>query len=101
MIIELIQLSASASEILTSAIKDNGVGKVVGKTSYGKGLVQEFKNLGDGTYAKITIEEYFSPNGTKINESGVEPNFDIDDDKETETDEQLEKAIEVVKTLEK
>ena len=93
--------SASASEILTSAIKDNGVGKVVGKTSYGKGLVQEFKNLGDGTYAKITIEEYFSPNGTKINESGVEPNFDIDDDKETETDEQLEKAIEVVKTLEK
>lgn len=89
--------SASASEILAAAIKDRNVGKVVGKTSYGKGLVQEFVNLRDGTYAKITIAEYFSPNGTKINKVGVVPDVEVDDDINTENDEQLEKAIEVLK----
>ena len=71
--------SASASEILSAAIKDHGVGKIVGKTSYGKGLVQEFVSLGDGTYVKVTIAEYFSPNGTKINKIGVVPDIEIDD----------------------
>ncbi|MBQ9313920.1 MAG: S41 family peptidase [Clostridia bacterium] len=89
--------SASASEILSAAIKDHGVGKIVGKTSYGKGLVQEFVSLGDGTYVKVTIAEYFSPNGTKINKIGVVPDIEIDDNKDTEADEQLEKALEVIK----
>ena len=59
-----------------------------------------FKNLGDGTYIKVTIAEYFSPNGTQINKNGVEPDVEIDDNIGTDVDEQLEKAIEVVKSLE-
>ena len=90
--------SASASEILAGAIKDHGVGKIVGKTSYGKGLVQEFVSLGDGTYVKVTIAEYFSPNGTKINKVGVVPDIEVEENKETEADEQLEKALEVMKS---
>ena len=90
--------SASASEILAAAIKDYG-GKVVGTTSYGKGLVQEFKSLRDGTYVKVTISEYFSPNGNKINEIGVEPNVVVEDDSSTKEDEQLQKAIEEIKNM--
>ncbi len=90
--------SASASEILAAAIKDYG-GAVVGKTTYGKGLVQEFKSLKDGTYVKITISEYFSPKGAKINEIGVEPTVEVEDDKETEEDEQLDTAITELKKM--
>lgn len=90
--------SASASEILAAAIKDYG-GKVVGKTTYGKGLVQEFKSLRDGTYVKVTISEYFSPNGNKINEIGVIPNVEVEENEETENDEQLEKAVEELKKM--
>jgi len=89
--------SASASEILAAAIKDHDVGKIVGKTSYGKGLVQELLSLGDGTYVKVTIAEYFSPNGTKINKVGVVPHVEVEDDVDTEEDEQLLEAIEVLK----
>lgn len=88
--------SASASEIMAAAIKDYG-GKVVGKTTYGKGLVQEFKSLRDGTYVKVTISEYFSPNGNKINEIGVIPDVEVEQNIETKEDEQLEKAIEEMK----
>jgi len=91
--------SARASEIMASAIKDSGVGKIVGKTSYGKGLVQKFKSLGDGTYIKVTISEYFSPNGNKINKIGVVPDYEVEDEDDTKTDEQLEKALEVVKEM--
>lgn len=91
--------SASASEILAAAVKDHGVGKIVGKTSYGKGLVQEFASLGDGTYVKLTISEYFSPNGTKINKVGVIPDYEVEDDATTLEDEQLNKALEVIKNF--
>ena len=91
--------SASASEITAAAIKDADNGKVVGTTSYGKGLVQEFKSLRDGTYVKVTISEYFSPNGNKINKIGVEPDCVVEDDPETEADEQLDKAVEVIKEM--
>lgn len=91
--------SASASEILAAAVKDYGVGKIVGKTSYGKGLVQEFASLGDGTYVKLTIAEYFSPNGTKINKVGVVPDVEVDDNADTPEDEQLDKALEVIKNF--
>ena len=84
--------SASASEILAAALKDYGA-TIVGTTTYGKGLVQEFKSLRDGTYVKVTISEYFSPNGTKINETGVIPNIEVKQDEDTEKDEQLERAI--------
>lgn len=91
--------SASASEILAAAVKDHGIGKIVGETSYGKGLVQEFASLGDGTYVKLTISEYFSPNGTKINKIGVVPDVEVQDDEKTVEDEQLNKALEVIKNF--
>lgn len=91
--------SASAAEIMAAAIKDSKNGAVVGNTTFGKGLVQQFKSLRDGTYLKITICEYFSPKGNKINEIGVEPNYIADDNKETDEDEQLQKAIEVMKDM--
>lgn len=91
--------SASASEITAAAIKDSENGKVVGTTSYGKGLVQEFKSLRDGTYIKVTISEYFSPKGTKINKIGVVPDYEVEDNPDTDEDEQLEKAIEVIKEM--
>ena len=90
--------SASASEIMAAAIKDYG-GLVVGKTSYGKGVVQEFKSLHDGTYVKVTISEYFSPKGNKIDKVGVEPDVAVEDNEETEEDEQLTTAIQEIKKI--
>ncbi len=90
--------SASASEIMAAAIKDYG-GTIVGTTTYGKGLVQEFKSLRDGTYIKVTISEYFSPKGNKINEIGVVPNVVVEQNEETEEDEQLQKAIEEMQKI--
>ena len=91
--------SASAAEIMAAAVQDHSVGEIVGTTSYGKGLVQKFKSLGDGTYVKITISEYFSPNGKKINGVGVVPDVIVEDDKNTEEDEQLLKAIEIINQM--
>jgi carboxyl-terminal processing protease len=91
--------SASASEIMAAAIQDSANGCTVGTTTYGKGLVQKFKSLGDGTYIKLTIAEYFSPKGNKINEIGVIPNHEVLDNTETEVDEQLEKALEVIANM--
>lgn len=91
--------SASASEIMAGAIKNYEDGAVVGETTYGKGLVQEFKSLRDGTYVKITISEYFSPSGQKINKLGVEPDYVVENNKESKEDLQLDKAIEVIKEM--
>lgn len=91
--------SASASEVLSGCLKDHGVAKIVGKNSFGKGLVQEFKSLKDGTYIKMTIAEYFSPNGTKINKVGIAPDYEVDNDEKSKEDAQLNKALEVIKTM--
>lgn len=99
--------SASASEVLTAAVKDYGVGKIVGTKSYGKGIVQGVKSLKDGTYMKVTISEYFSPNGNKINQVGITPDIEVElpDDVnsiynlEFDKDTQLKTAIEEVKKM--
>ena len=91
--------SASASEIMAAAIKDYSKGAVVGTKSYGKGLVQVFKSLGDKTYLKMTISEYFSPSGQKINELGVEPDYVVENDENSKEDKQLEKAKEVINEM--
>ena len=99
--------SASASEVLTAAIKDYGVGKIIGEKTYGKGVVQTLKSLGDGTYIKLTTAEYFSPNGNKINGLGIAPDIvvELPEDIENyyapdfEDDTQLQKAIEEVKNM--
>ena len=70
--------SASASEILAGALKDRGRAKVVGSQSFGKGVVQKIFNLQNGAGAKITISEYFTPNGTQINKVGVTPDIEVD-----------------------
>lgn len=90
--------SASASEIFSGAIQDYGVGTIVGTKTYGKGIVQQLFSLGDGTYIKLTISEYFTPKGRTIHKKGVTPDVVIEyKASEDGTDNQLEKAIEVVK----
>lgn len=74
--------SASASEILAGALKDRGRAKVVGTQSFGKGVVQKIFNLQNGAGAKITISEYFTPNGTQINKVGVTPDIEVEADED-------------------
>ena len=70
--------SASASEILSGAIKDGGKGTIIGTTTFGKGLVQQVRPLSDGTGFKYTISEYFTPNGINIHGTGVEPDIIVE-----------------------
>ncbi len=97
------QYSASASEILSGAIKDYGIGKLVGTTTYGKGIVQRIFDLKDGTAVKLTVSDYYTPNGNNIHGIGIEPDikveFDADAYTEDKTDNQLDKAVEVMKDL--
>lgn len=74
--------SASASEILAGAMKDRGRAKVIGTQSFGKGVVQKVFNLENGAGAKITISEYFTPNGTQINKVGVTPDIEVSSDED-------------------
>lgn len=84
--------SASASEILTGAIVDNKVGIAVGTTSFGKGLVQTVRELKDGTGYKLTIAQYFTPNGSYIHGKGIKPNIEVEDETK-----QLDTAVDWVK----
>ncbi len=70
------EYSASASEILTAAIKDTSSGTIIGEKTFGKGIVQTIKPLGDGTYYKITTANYLTPNGSNIHKKGVEVDID-------------------------
>lgn len=92
--------SASASEIYAGAIQDYGIGKIVGTQSYGKGVVQQIFDLKDGTCVKLTIAEYFTPNGRNINGTGITPDVEVEYEKnenDPEADNQLDKAVEVLK----
>lgn len=95
------EYSASASEILVAALKDNEKAKVVGTTTYGKGVIQNVFSLSDGSVLKLTTAEYFTPNETKINKKGIEPDVKVDLVQEPEgtpeVDEQLNKALEIMK----
>lgn len=91
--------SASASEILAGAVKDYGIGKIVGTTTYGKGIVQKIINLSDGSALKLTVSTYYTPNGNNIHQIGVEPDVEVPFDAEqyqNGTDNQLERAKEVL-----
>lgn len=93
------QYSASASEIFSGAVQDYGTGQIVGVTTYGKGVVQQLTDLGDGTYLKLTIAEYYTPSGRSINGIGVEPDVEVEykyDENDPDADNQLDRAIEVV-----
>ena len=94
------QYSASASEIFSAAIQDYGTGRIVGVTTYGKGVVQQLITLGDGTCLKLTIAEYFTPSGRSINGTGVEPDVEVQyvyDADNPEGDNQLDAAISTVR----
>lgn len=69
--------TASASEILTGALKENDRAKVIGNKTYGKGVIQSVITLSDGSGMKITIAEYFTPNGTEINKKGITPDVEV------------------------
>ncbi len=92
--------SASASEILSGSIKDYGKGTIVGETTYGKGVVQRIFPFEDGTAVKLTISNYFTPNGNNINGVGIEPDVEIALDTEAfakdGTDNQVNKAVEIL-----
>ncbi len=97
--------TASSSEILAGALKDHNKAKIVGKKTYGKGVIQQLLTLPDGSGLKITAEEYLTPNKTKINKIGIEPDEKVelpDTVKnvltiEEKDDTQLQKAIEILK----
>lgn len=91
------EYSASASEILLGALKDNSDAKSVGTKTYGKGVIQSVFFLKNKSALKLTIQEYYTPNENKINKVGIEPDYLVEDNEETEEDEQLQKAIELLK----
>lgn len=88
--------SASASEILASAIKESYNGLVVGVNSYGKGTVQQTKTLNDGSMIKYTTQKWLTPKGTWINETGVEPTNKVEVNSEYEGDNQLEETLKLI-----
>lgn len=91
--------SASASEILAGAVKDYGIGKLVGTTTFGKGIVQKVIDLTDGSAIKLTVSSYFTPNGNNIHGIGIEPDVEVEFDADLyqqDIDNQLEKAKEVL-----
>lgn len=106
MVVVVDEGSASASEILTGALKDYGRAKIVGKTTFGKGIVQSFFELHDGSQAavKLTVQEYFSPKKNKIHKVGIKPDIEVDLPKDVESigpeyledDTQLTRAMEVL-----
>lgn len=92
--------SASASEILAGAIKDYGVGTLLGTTTYGKGIVQRLIALDDGSAIKLTVSHYYTPLGNDIHKVGIVPDieleFDADAYAEDQTDNQLDRAVELL-----
>lgn len=95
------EYSASASEILVGALRDNNRAKLVGTKTFGKGVIQNVFSLLDGSVLKLTIAEYYTPKETKINKVGLEPDFEVELEKvekeEDFVDSQLNKAIEILK----
>lgn len=89
--------SASASEILSGALKDQLDTPLVGKTTFGKGTIQEPEQVDSGAGLHITIARWLTPDGTWVNEVGLTPDYELDDNPDTAEDEQLQKAIEVLK----
>lgn len=94
--------SASASEIFSGAMKDNGRAIIIGEQSFGKGLVQEINKLPYESGINITIQKYLTPNGTDINKKGITPDIEVkltEENVKNKDDVQLKKAIEVMQKV--
>lgn len=85
--------SASASEIFTGALKDYGKAVIIGSTTYGKGIVQAIVPLGDGSAIKLTSEKYYTPSDVCIHGTGIDPDYAVEDDADTQADEVLDAAL--------
>ena len=100
MVVLVNENSASASEILSGAIKDYGIGTLLGTTTFGKGIVQKVFGITDGSAVKLTISHYYTPNGNDIHGVGIEPDetldLDVDQYLKNGTDNQLERATEIL-----
>jgi carboxyl-terminal processing protease len=88
--------SASASEIVTGALRDTGRATVVGTNTFGKGLVQEVEPLSNGGYLDLTVANYFLPSGKAIGKGGLEPEVKAKDDPDTDRDEALPIALDAL-----
>ena len=96
--------SASASEIFAGAVKDYGIGAIVGTTTYGNGIVQSIRTLSDGSAVKLTVSKYYTPKGNNIHKTGIspdveeklDPNLLNKSDYSHEEDNQLQRAIQVL-----
>jgi carboxyl-terminal processing protease len=92
--------SASASEIVAGALHDNNVAQLEGEKSFGKGSVQEIKDLPDGAQLKVTVAHWYTPAGVNINKEGIKPDVTTDlttDDFNNSRDPQLDKALDMLK----
>lgn len=92
--------SASAAEILAGALQDYKIATLVGKTSFGKGSVQKYESLPDGSAYKLTVARWFTPLERAIDQVGIKPDVEVDltqDDFNNDRDPQLDKAIEILK----
>ncbi|MBI4134594.1 MAG: S41 family peptidase [Candidatus Sungbacteria bacterium] len=97
MVVLVNQGSASASEILAGALRDQRDVKLVGEKTFGKGSVQELEDLPGGASLKITIAEWLTPSGTSINENGLEPDTVATSTPESTEDIPMKRAIELLK----
>lgn len=96
--------SASASEIFAGAVKDYGIGTLIGTTTFGKGIVQSIIPFNDGSAMKITVEDYYTPLGNNIHKVGIDPDIEVELDADDiglseiphDEDNQLQKALEVL-----
>lgn len=96
------QGSASASEILAGALRDNRGIILIGEKTFGKGSIQELVELREGSSLKITIAKWLTPKGELISDIGLEPDIEVemtDEDYEQEKDPQLDKALEIIKEM--
>ena len=94
--------SASASEILSGALKDNHRATIVGEQSFGKGLVQEINKLPDEAGMNITIQRYLTPSGSDIHKKGITPDVVVEltqENADAKDDVQLKKAIEILEKM--
>ena len=94
--------TASASEVMIAALKDNLGSKLVGETTFGKGTVQELQSLPDGTKYKLTVKKWLTPNGEWIDKKGIKPDYEVILNEEyynnpiESNDNQLQKALEIL-----